>query len=164
MSSERTAAEYAVAIRSSFEKKAGHNKAEALWCFGFVVGFTLAAPLFVTLAESRFWGKIVPAVLSICAAGLTTWLQVRKPQQLWALYRTCQRRIEDAQTRSRYSLGEFEGATNPEQLLAKEVAEIAMFAHQQWIPLVPSPENLGAMMESKAAPLIGGQHAKPSAK
>jgi len=143
------ATEYAEQIRVGFEKKADHNKAEALLCFMAVIAATLVAPVFVMLGTGTVCGKVIPSILSLAAAGTTTWLQLRKPQQLWALYRTCQRRIEDEQTGFRYRLSAYSKNARPARLLAKRVADVAMFAHEQWIPLVPSPENLGALSERR---------------
>src|SRR4051794_39905675 len=103
MLAERNAAAFAESIRASFERKATHNKTEALLCFSTVIGCSLLAPMFVTLGEGLVWGKIIPSALSLLAAGMTTWLQLRKPQQLWALYRTCQRRLEYQQAAFTYA-------------------------------------------------------------
>lgn len=142
---------------AGFKRKADHNKTEALWCFIAVVGFTLLAPLFVMLGDGYWLGKVVPSVLSLGAAAVTTWLQLRKPQQLWALYRTCQRRIELVQKQHEYGFGGFEKAVDRKRLLVQRVSEIAMFAHEQWMPLVPSPESLGATTEKKLQATDGGK-------
>ncbi|CAN98560.1 MULTISPECIES: SLATT domain-containing protein [Sorangium] len=149
MSDEIDAVRYAGKWRLHFEKKADHNKAEALICFTAVVACTLVAPVFVMLGEGFWLSKLAPSLLSLLAAGMTTWLQLRKPQQLWALYRTCQRRIEDLQAAHSFGFAGFERAADRDRLLAKRVAEIVMFSHEQWVPLVPSPENIGALTESR---------------
>lgn len=140
--SNQEAATFAEDTRAGFARKADHNKRESLICFGATVCCTLFAPLFVTLGEGILLGKIVPSVLSLLAAGSTAWLQLRKPQQLWALYRDCQRRIEDHQTRYRYHLGEYLDDAERNRTLADNVRQIAWTAHEQWVPLVPSPEAL----------------------
>ncbi len=140
-------ADFAETTRLTFKAKADHNKRESLFCFGAVIVCTLSAPLFVTLGQSTFWGKVVPSVLSLMAAGLTAWIQLRKPQQLWALYRSCQRQIEDALYAYRYNFGRFATTGDSDVLLAERVAEIAMFAHTEWVSLVPNPERLGQAIE-----------------
>ncbi|SRR5258708_1961456 len=81
-------------IRNGLREKADHNKRESQISFYAVICFTLAAPLFVTMGEGWLWGKLVPATLSVIAAGATAWLQLRKPQRLWAIYRRAQRELE----------------------------------------------------------------------
>jgi hypothetical protein len=143
-----SASEFAARTLVGFKKKADHNKNEALACFIGVIGSSLAAPLFVTLGEGLLLGKVVPSILSLCAAGLTAWLQLRKPQQLWTLYRTCQRWIEDSQTAYLYKLREFKDTEDRESLLASQVAKVAMYAHNEWVPLIPSPERIGQLVKN----------------
>jgi hypothetical protein len=130
---------------SHFKEKADHNKAEALRCFIGTIACTLSTPLFVTLGSGLWVGKIIPSVLSLLAAAATAWLQLRKPQQLWSLYRTTQRELEDRQVRYRYLVGEFRDVADPDKLLAENVADIALAAHQQWALLVPTPERIKAL-------------------
>lgn len=73
---------------SSFADKANHNKRESHVCFAVTIGATLAAPIFILLTNDLVLGRIVPAVLSALAAAATAWLQLRKPQHLWGIYRT----------------------------------------------------------------------------
>jgi len=89
-----TAESYYSEIRKGFREKANHNKLESNTIFFGIICFTLAAPLFVTMGEGGFFGKAVPAVLSVLAAGATSWLQIRKPQRLWSIYRRAQRELD----------------------------------------------------------------------
>ena len=136
--------QFAEETMQGFKKKADHNKAESLACFIAVVSCSLASPLFVTLGEGIIWGKIVPSVMSLTAAASTAWLQLRKPQSLWTLYRDCQRRIEDHLYKYRYRLAEYatEEAESSRHL-ADAIRKIAWDAHQRWLPLVPTPEAIG---------------------
>lgn len=77
---QEEAVQLAESTASGFKLKADHNKTESLICFGVVVVFSLASPLFVTLGEGVFWGKILPSILSLSVAASTAWLQLRKPQ------------------------------------------------------------------------------------
>jgi hypothetical protein len=124
-----------------FRKKADHNKNEALYSFMIVISTTLCAPLFITLASGFFWGKVVPSILSLLAAGATAWLQLRKPQQLWSLYRGAQRELEDQETKYIFGLDQYD-SSDRDKLLAERVATIALNVHYQWLPLVPNPEQL----------------------
>jgi hypothetical protein len=125
-----------------FSKKANHNKHEAQICFMIVVVCTGIVPLLIALGEGFWVGKVAPATLSTSAAIATAWLQLRKPQQLWALYRGSQRELEDQETRFKFRIGEYGSYPEPEKLLAERVASIALDAHYQWIPMVPSPDKL----------------------
>ncbi len=135
----------AEATIAGFKRKADHNKNESLFCFGIVVVFSLASPLFVTLGEGLILGKIVPSVLSLSVAASTAWLQLRKPQILWSLYRDCQRRIEDSRYKYHYRLGEYDTLeADRSRLLADSVRVVAWDAHQRWLPLVPTPEAIAS--------------------
>lgn len=127
---------------SGFKKKARHNKNESMLCFSITMSFSLLAPLFVTLGGDSFiFGKIIPSGLSVCVAFGTAWLQLRKPQHLWALYRGCQRKLEDNLYRYKFLVGEYSHG-NRDTLLAERCAEIAMEAHNEWLPIMPKGENL----------------------
>jgi hypothetical protein len=146
---------------SHFKQKADHNKAEALRCFIVTIACTLSTPIFVTLGSGLWVGKIIPSVLSLLAAAATAWLQLRKPQQLWSLYRTTQRELEDRQVRHRYHVGEFRDVADPDKLLAEKVADIALAAHQQWALLVPTPEKVKGLA---AGPTPLGEEPVPPKK
>ncbi len=141
--------DFAERTRRGFERKSDHNKSESLFLFILVITSTLSAPLFVTLGRGLLVGKIIPSILSLCAAAATAWLQLRKPQQLWALYRTCQRRIEDEKTHYAHAIGDYEDADSPDKMLADRVAAIALDAHNEWLPLIPSPERMGQIIKTK---------------
>lgn len=147
---------------SGFKSKADHNKNESLFCFVVIVAFSLCSPLFVTLGEGVFWAKIVPSVLSLSVAASTAWLQLRKPQNLWSLYRDCQRRIEDSLYKYRFSLAEYDV---PEQersrLLAEVVRVVAWEAHQRWLPLVPTPDAMGSGGKVPATSIIEHDSGNP---
>src|SRR6266404_2313573 len=127
---------------SAMTRKASHNKHESLWSFYLIIGPSLSAPLFVTLGQEWILGKLVPSMLSLVAAAAMAWLQLRKPQQLWSTYRTAQRELEDQKNRFTYRIGVYADDPEPERLLAKNVADIAIGVHHHWVSLVPSPEQL----------------------
>lgn len=114
--------------------------------FILVIVATLTTPLFVTLGEGVLLGKIIPSVLSLIAAGSTAWLQLRKPQSLWSLYRDCQRKIEKHVTKYNYRLDEYDcDDEERKKLLAKVICDVAWDAHEKWLPLIPTPEAMGAI-------------------
>jgi hypothetical protein len=99
----------------------------------------------------------VPAVLSVCAAGATVWLQVRKPQRLWALYRRAQRELEREKAAYDFGLDEFQETDERERLLAKRVSEIAFRVHEQREGLVPEPDSLGSVNPALNSKQIEGK-------
>jgi hypothetical protein len=136
-----------------FEAKANHNKSEALALFVILIFCTLASPLFITLGPGLVFGKVIPSVLSSLAAGCAVWLQQRKPQQLWTLYRTTQRRLENEEIGFRFRINEYERADEPSKLLAQRTGLICINANGLWVPLVPNPDKvMGILHPEKAKP------------
>jgi hypothetical protein len=150
-----TALDYNRSVIDGLRAKANHNKVESQLTFGIVVGASLAAPLFITLGTDWLFGKVVPAVLSVSAAAATSWLQLRKPQRLWALYRQAQRRLEDQQIKHRYGIEPYNGAPDPDKLLAAETAAIALDVHYKWEGFVPDPDALGTVSGETPRPPAG---------
>ena len=132
--------EYYTEIRRGFRAKADHNKGESQVLFCVIICFTLASPLFVTIGAGWFWGKLVPAALSVCAAAVTAWLQLRKPQRLWSIYRRAQRELEREKAAYDFGLGSYSETKERDILLASKVSEIAFRVHEQWEGLVPEPD------------------------
>jgi len=136
-----------------FAAKAAHNKTESQVCFMAVVLCTGVVPLFISLGDGFWLGKAIPATLSTFAAISTAWLQLRKPQQLWSLYRGAQREVEDQQTKYRFLIAEYETEPDPDKLLALRVAAIALNVHNQWVPMVPNPDHLKVSTKPTTAPI-----------
>lgn len=148
-----TPEEFCKAIINGFKDKSTHNKNESMLCFWLSMGGALAAPVFVTLGEdiAKLFGeygsvfvcsKLVPSLFSVGVAFSTAWLQLRKPQQLWALYRTSQRELEDNLYKYQYGIAEYSDHQDPGKLLVENVAQIALNAHYSWLPMVPNPEDI----------------------
>jgi SMODS and SLOG-associating 2TM effector domain 1 len=136
-----SAQDYCIGKIRHFEEKADHNKREALSLFATLIFCTLASPLLITLGPGVLLGKIAPSVLSSVAAGCAVWLQQRKPQQLWTLYRTTQRRLEYEDVSFRFLINDYERANDPGKMLAQKTATICINANELWTPLIPNPEN-----------------------
>ena len=143
-----SATEYYSEVRKGMREKANHNKFEAQYIFYAIICFTLSAPLFVTLGEGWFFGKLTPAALSVFAAGASAWLQLRKPQRLWAIYRRAQRELEREKVSYDFGLRQYQEGGNKEGILAKRVSEIAFGVHEQWEGLVPESDSLDSMTPS----------------
>jgi hypothetical protein len=152
---------YAQRVRRHFAVKADHNKLESLGLFALVIAATLAVSGFVAFGNDMITGKVVPVCLSLIATATSTWLQFRKPHQLWAIYRSAQRYIENALVKHRFEIDEYEGADR-NKLLAKNVAQIALAAHELWVPLVPSPEQLDRLRVTPGAQLVARPGEKPA--
>lgn len=144
-----TALEYYRSIRKGMREKANHNKTEAQACFATIITCTLLAPLFVTLGDGVLWAKVVPSLLSVTAGGLTSWLQLRKPQRLWVLYRRAQRELEEQKANYDFKDGEFADAAEPDKLLARKVTHVARWVHDSWEGLIPEPDMLAGDQGNK---------------
>lgn len=144
----KSATDYYSSVRAGLREKADHNKHESQIAFYAVICFTLSAPLFVTLGDGWLWGKLVPASLSVSAAAATSWLQLRKPQRLWAIYRRAQRELEREKINYDFKLHDFKVTDTPDGLLASKVSDIAFRVHEQWEGLVPEPDALLAKTPS----------------
>ena len=158
---QKTPEEFCIAAIDGFKDKSTHNKNESMICFWLSMGGALAAPVFVTLGEdiAKLFGdygsvfifsKLVPTLLSVAVAFSTAWLQLRKPQQLWALYRTSQRELEDKLYKYQYLISEYSDHPDPGKLLVENVAKIALDAHYSWLPMVPNPEDIRSAPQSTA--------------
>ena len=137
-----SALEYYKSVRKGMREKANHNKMEAQICFATIIACTLLAPLFVTLGEGVFLAKVLPSFLSVAAGGLTSWLQLRKPQRLWVLYRRAQRELEEQKANYDFKDEDFADAEEPDKLLARKVTHVARWVHNSWEGLVPEPDML----------------------
>jgi hypothetical protein len=135
-------AHYCERTLAGIKSKADHNKTEAMLCFGIGAAATLLVPAFIALGSGLVVGKIIPSALSLVTSFCTGWLQLRRPQLLWGLYRGAQRELEDAQSRYRYRLNDYASTDDPGRVLAERVADIALDLHRKWAPLIPNPENM----------------------
>jgi hypothetical protein len=137
----KSAEAYCALSSASFERKANHNKRESQFCYLMVTIATAIAPIFIAFGEGLIIGKIVPSLLSVAAAGAASWLQLRKPQQLWALYRTAQRQLEVELVNYRLQLPQY-SREDRDRILIERVNTLALDVHGRWLALVPSPDNL----------------------
>lgn len=99
--------------------------------------------------------------LSLIATAASTWLQFRKPHQLWAIYRTAQRHIESHMVKFRFEVDEYSDEKEREKLLAKHATQIALAAHDLWVPLIPSPEGLERPRPASSAKLLPARGKEP---
>ncbi|MBE4576509.1 hypothetical protein BOO30_03150 [Vibrio navarrensis] len=139
-----SAREYSTEQAEHFKNKADHNKKESLWCFRIIMLGTLSAPLLVGLGEGVLYAKVLPSILSVVAAFCTAWLQLRKPQELWSIYRNAQRQIEAQITHFDFSVAEYTGLdeSKASELLALHVSNLVLETNSRWIKHVPNPSSL----------------------
>ena len=132
-------------VCSGLKEKADHNKTESQLSFSVVICSSLLASLFVTLGEGLLWGKIVPASLSVLSTAAASWLQLRKPQRLWAIYRRGQRQLEQEKTKFDFKLEDYGQHADPEKLLAQRITMIEWDVHEKWEGLVPDVDSLSTI-------------------
>ena len=132
-------------VRAGLKEKADHNKIESQAAFSVVICSSLLASLFVTLGEGLVWGKIVPAFLSVLSTAAASWLQLRKPQRLWAIYRRGQRQLEWEKTAFDFKLEDYSQQADPEKLLAQRIVTIETDVHEKWEGLVPDVDSLSTI-------------------
>lgn len=138
MTINNAATDYCNAQISHYKTKANHNKKESLLVFRVLMISTLSVPLLLTLGTEPWITKILPAILSSIAAFCTAWLQQRRPQELWSLYRTAEKRLDDQLIQYSHKIGEYEDCSDPEKILVKNVSRISNDTHNKWMPLVQS--------------------------
>lgn len=133
-------------IKNGLKEKADHNKIEAQACFVAALFLSLLIPLFIAFGDGTVLGKIVPSAMSAMVAGCTGWLQLRKPQRLWTIYRRSQRELEREKIFHDNRIGVYENHPNPTQLLAERTAEISFGVHEAWEALVPDTGSLKGLV------------------
>ncbi|WP_434998497.1 DUF4231 domain-containing protein [Pectobacterium brasiliense] len=144
--------DYSSQQKNHFEKKATHNKNESLWCFRIIMASSLIAPILVGLGDGLWLGKIIPSFLSAIAAFCTAWIQLRKPQELWSIYRNAQRKIETQITHLNFKIGDYEGLpiNNAEALLVFKISKIAEETNERWMKNIPDYNSLTSKPSQKS--------------
>lgn len=132
---------YALNKIEHFKGKANHNKRESLWGFRLIMTFSLISPVFVAYGEGDLYSKILPSIFSLCAALGTAWLQLRKPQELWSLYRTYQRQIENEVDLYSFDVTPYQNVIEKDQLLVKNVSSLVLQSNSEWRTKVPQIEQ-----------------------
>jgi Protein of unknown function (DUF4231) len=98
-------------------------------------------PIFLLAFNDTFWGKIIPSILSAMAAAATAWLQLRKPQHLWGIYRTAQRQLENELLKFQHKLGEYVGEDRDKIFIASQI-RLFEEVHSRWASILPNIDDL----------------------
>lgn len=128
-------------ICEGIKEKADRNKNFSAFLFLVVLLATVLTPLLILISNDFFISKLAPACLSACAALSSYWIQLRKPHERWALYRTAQREIESELNKYNYSIDEYD-IVEKEKLLVKKVNDLALKLHYDWMPMVPTTKEI----------------------
>lgn len=141
MSKVITPEEFAIKICDGIKAKSDKNKCFSTFLFFVVLVATVIIPVLILISDNFYISKAIPAFLSASAALSSYWIQLRKPHERWALYRTSQREIESEINKYRYSIDEYDNASK-DTLLAKKVNELALKLHYDWMPMVPTTKEI----------------------
>lgn len=136
-----------------YKLKSDHNKRESLIFFWTALLGSILSPIFISLGEeislvigytsdNNLFPKIIPVIISGLAAFSTAWLQLRKPNQLWSLYRTTQKELEYTLNKYIYGIDEFSNLETKNILLAKKTLEIVKDTHYSWVSVVPDTKKV----------------------
>lgn len=125
---------------SEFRIKAEHNKMEYLWSFKIVMVLTLLTPILINISDYWVVSKLLPSVFASIASFLTAWIKFRKPESLWALYRSSQRRMENEIRFYQHGIAPYDSDSASKALITN-VTEIMNHTHSQWERLVPNLDD-----------------------
>jgi len=141
--------------RQEHRRKADHNKRESLSILASVLVLSSAVPLLIAFGTDEVSAKFIPATLSLVSGVGTAWLQLRRPQELWRVYRGTQRQIEFSMSNFQFSVEDYNiGEVAASQLLVKEVSRALCATHQTWEGLVPDVER---MRRARVATTVSGE-------
>jgi len=144
--SVQTEIEFAEKIRDGIFKKANINKKWATFLFGIIILATVLSPTLILVSNNDIISKYTPAGLTVLAAISAYWIQVRKPNERWVLYRTYQREIEHEINSYKFATGKYKDAQEKEKLLAESINDKALKLHYDWIPMVPKATELEELL------------------
>jgi Protein of unknown function (DUF4231) len=136
------ALEYARNTLQGIKDKAERNKHWSDALFFIIIAATASSPILILLPLAPIWSRNAPAILTALASVASAWVQLRKPQERWALYRTAQREIEFEIDQYTFGLGKYRDLTTRVSVLADAVSNRALQLHYEWLPMVPRLREL----------------------
>ena len=132
---EENSIQYALRHRDYFKNKSNKNKRISNKLLIIIILSSVLTPVFI-LVSADFWiSKLLPSVLGAAAAFSSYWIQLKKPQEKWILFRSAQRQIEYEIDIYKFNLSNL-SQKDLEKSLAMKVSQINLEAHQNWIPLL----------------------------
>ena len=138
---ETNSLNYSNKICEGIKAKAKKNKDLSTFLFLVVLLSTVVSPVLILISNNFYISKLCPAILTAFAALASYWIQLRKPHERWALYRTAQRDIEFEIDQHAFQNGDYAGE-NADKVLADKVSKRALKLHYDWMPLVPKSKEL----------------------
>jgi len=142
---EENSLNYSNKICQGIKIKAKKNKDFSTLLFFVVLFSTVISPVLILISDNFWLSKLSPAILTAFAALASYWIQLRKPHERWALYRTAQRDIEFEIDQYTFKNGLYSEG-NPDKILSDRVSTRALKLHYEWMPLVPKSKELNKLL------------------
>lgn len=135
---------------SEIRIKADHNKKEYLWSFKIVMVLTLSTPILINISDHWVVSKLLPSFFASIASFLTAWIKFRKPESLWALYRSSQRKMENEIRFYQHAITPYD-TDNASKVLITNVTEIMNRTHSRWEKLVPNLDDANRLRSNSTS-------------
>jgi hypothetical protein len=145
---ETCALDYAKKTCSGIKEKADVNKKGSTALFLGLLIPTAISPILILLPFDGFIFRIIPATITAIAAICSAWMQLRKPQERWVIYRTAQREIEYEIDQYTSRINDYKGEDRDE-ILADRISKRALQLHYEWIPIFPKTNDISRINEGK---------------
>ena len=140
-----TPLEYVKSQKDHFRDKANRNKRIVNYSMAIIILSSVMSPVFILISNDFWISKLVPSLLGSLAAFCTYWIQLKKPQEKWILFRTAEKEIESEISNFIYSCDQKKENENE---LAVRVSKYVKNVHQSWIPLVPIKKDFELLQKS----------------
>ncbi len=144
-----SALDYAEKTKKGIEEKADENKSLSTRLFLIILISTVISPILILLPFGDVYSKYLPALMTASAALASYWLQLRKPQDRWVIYRGAQREIEYQIDQYNFGNDEYGKADDKEKLLADRVSKRALQLHYEWVPFAPKAEEIEKLLKGE---------------
>jgi hypothetical protein len=141
-----TPIEYANKIKYGIKAKSDETKRFSTFLFLVILISTVFSPALILISNEPWLSKYLPAFLTACAALASYWIQLRKPQERWLIYRTAQREIEYEIDQYTFGNGDYVESNNKDLLLTDRVSKRALQLHYEWMPIVPKIDDVNKIL------------------
>lgn len=141
--------EYSCFVKNEVKNKANKNKTKTILLFFIILFTTIFTPLLILVPYDDylsgftlvFVSKILPALLTSIGGISSGWLQLRKPQEKWIIYRTYQREIEKSIIDFTHNINGYTD-DNKEKKIVETVSEKHKDLHSEWVKKAPKLEDI----------------------